>query len=271
MRWIFSNIGPLFPALLGKWAYRTWFSTRRFKAPRREQPWIANAASQQQQLAGIPVMTYRWGDSSKPLVVLVHGWNGRGSQMAAFAEPLVQAGFRVLSYDAPGHAHTPGSNSNIFEMSKVLNAIAQQLGPIHGIVAHSFGGMVTSLALSQGLTAKRVVLISTPARFEFLIDLFVNGLRMPPAVKHNLVNRLKTRFGDRVFDEVSTQQTCAQLAHIPALIIHDEKDHDVPLEQALLINQSWPGSRLFKTRGLGHKRVLYNHEVIKQVSHFLQS
>jgi pimeloyl-ACP methyl ester carboxylesterase len=269
LRLAFSKLGPLFPSLFGAWAYRLWFSTRRLKAPRREQPWTENAGSEIIELAGIPIMTWQWGKPQQPLVVLMHGWNGRGSQLAAFAGPLVKAGFRVLAYDAPGHGHSPGNSTNIFTMSNVLTAIADKVSPIYAIVGHSFGGMTASLAISKGLHTSRVVFISTPATFDYLVELFVTGLRIPPVVKHKLVARLQARFGDRLFDEIATVTTCQALAGIPALVIHDEKDLDVPVTHARQIHQACPGSELMITSGLGHKRILYNKKVIEAVGSFL--
>lgn len=268
-RLAFSKLGPIFPSILGGWAYRLWFSTRRFNAPRREKPWLENARSQVIELQGIPVMTYQWGEPSLPLVILVHGWNGRGSQMAAFAGPLLAAGFRVLSYDAPGHGLTPGKSTNIMILSKVLQALAEQQ-PVHGIIAHSFGGMTTSLALSQGMQAERVVVISTPSHFTYLLGLFTSALRIPKAVKSNLYRRIQKQFGDNIFEQISTINTCQQLAQVPALIIHDEKDHDVPVSQASEIQQNWPGSQLMITSGLGHKRVLYHQDVLDAAVNFLR-
>ena len=269
IRLAFSKLGPVFPSLLGAWAYRLWFSTRRFNAPRREKPWVENARCQAIELEGIPVMTYQWGDEGAPLLVLLHGWNGRGSQMAAFAEPLVEAGFRVLSYDAPGHGKTPGNSTNILILSAVLQSLAKHETAIYGIVAHSFGGMTTSLALSQGLQVERAVIISTPAQFTYLLGLFSRGLHIPEAVQNNLASRIQQTFGENIFTEISTAETCQQLGHIPALIIHDEKDHDVPVSQAQEIHNNWPGSQLMLTKGLGHKRVLYNPQVLKAAVNFM--
>jgi len=269
MRLAFSKLGLLFPSLLGRWAYRIWFSTQRFNAPKREQLWLEGARQVRIELAGFPVMTYQWGEESAPMVVLVHGWNGRGGQMGAFAEPLVEAGYRVLSYDAPAHGQTPGNSSNIFKMRNVLKAIADEVAPIHGIIAHSFGGMVSALALSEGLAANRVVVLSSPARFELLVERFADVLHMPQAVRSNLATRIKNRFGEQKLAQISPVVTSQQLAHIPALIIHDEQDHDVPASQAELIQQSWPNSQLLKTDGLGHKRILYNQQVLEKVTGFI--
>ena len=47
--------------------------------------------------------------ATAPSVYLVHGWGGRGSQLAAFVEPLVAAGHRVVLFDAPSHGDSdPG-------------------------------------------------------------------------------------------------------------------------------------------------------------------
>jgi len=199
----------------------------------------------------------------------MHGWNGRGSQMGAFASPLVEAGFHVLSYDAPAHGQTPGSSTNIFVMRDVLNGIADQIAPIHAIVAHSFGGMVSALAMSEGLAASRAVLLSAPAQFEMLVQRFGEGLHMPGAIQDDLTRRILQRFGEQRMAQVSPVVSTRQLGHVPALIIHDEDDHDVPVQQGLLIHQNWPGSELVKTSGLGHTRVLYNPGVIDWVVAFV--
>lgn len=271
VRLAFSKLGPVFPSLLGAWAYRIWFSTRRAETPRREKIWLEDAQLQVVDLAGIPVMTYQWGEPTQPLVVLVHGWNGRGSQMAAFARPLVEAGFHVLAYDAPGHGLSPGNSTNIFILSKVLTAIEDKVAPIHGIVAHSFGGMTAALAMARGLNVNKAVFLNSPSSTDHLISLFVTGLSISEAVKNNLVNRLKQNFGHDIFTVTSSVENARKLSHVQGLIIHDEKDHDVPVKHGRQIQQAWPGSELVVTNGLGHKRTLYNGKVLEAVSLFLST
>jgi len=37
---------------------------------------------------------------------MVHGWNGRGAQLGAFAPELVRVGFRVVTFDTPAHGRS---------------------------------------------------------------------------------------------------------------------------------------------------------------------
>ena len=105
---LFHYLGWLFPNLLAIWAYQLWFSTRRFDVPKRERT-IRDIAEQSQFTTDEHrLAVYQWGDTAKPCVLLVHGWNGRGTQMAGFVAPLIEQGYRVLTLDLPGHGDSSG-------------------------------------------------------------------------------------------------------------------------------------------------------------------
>ena len=222
----------------------------------------------------IPVMTYYWenkeANKDTPLIMLVHGWTGRGSQMGAFAEPLLKAGFRVLAFDNHAHDRTPGNSTHIFIQSAVQRAIAEKFGPIYAIVAHSFGGMVTPYSLSQGMQTQKVVCISPPSHFDFLLARFTTSLRLPKGIQNYMVNRFKKEYGDDLVERVSSTNTSKTLGHIPALIIHDEDDQDVLISEAEQLHQAWPNSLLKRTQRLGHRRILYNAQVIENTINFLK-
>ncbi|MGD8875367.1 MAG: alpha/beta fold hydrolase, partial [Gammaproteobacteria bacterium] len=153
MRFLFANLGRILPGLMGRWAYRLWFRTRRFPESAAGRRVAAQAGRETLQVDGLPVAIYRWG--AGPVVLFVHGWSGRGSQAAAFVEPLLRAGFQVLAIDAPGHGETPGDSTNILECAAVLRAVEQVCGPLHGAITHSFGGMVLAYALQHGVHVER--------------------------------------------------------------------------------------------------------------------
>lgn len=280
-RLIFKYLGSLFPKLIGRWAYSLWFLTHRGAIPKREEKWLSTATKIEavelkSDLLGetpLPVMTYYWENpehKDAPLVMLLHGWTGRGSQMGALAEPLLKAGFRVLSFDNHSHHKTPGKTSTIFKQSEVQRGLADKFGPIYGIVAHSFGGMVTSYSLSEGMEIQKIVCISPPSRFDYLLERFSNTLHLPKSIQNYMVSRFKEDYGSDLAERVSATTTSKVLGHIPALIIHDEDDQDVPITESELLLQSWPNSTMKRTKGLGHRRILYNAQVIEDAVNFLK-
>ena len=280
-RFIFKYLGILFPRLIGAWAYNLWFIVQPGSTPRREENWLRSATrieavdieSDLFETNPLPVMTYYWENEinkDAPVVMLIHGWTGRGSQMAAFAEPLVQEGFSVLSFDNHAHGKTPGKTSTIFKQSEVQQKLAEKFGPLHAVIAHSFGGMITPFSLSQGMTAKKAVCISPPSRFYYLLERFSDTLHLPNKIQQYLISCFKRDYGEDLAERVSSTTTSQNLQHIPALIIHDEDDTDVPISESELLNQAWPNSVMQRTSGLAHRRILYNPQVIERVVNFIK-
>ena len=266
MRFLFSRAGYLFPRLMGRWAYHLWFRTRRYPDQTASRRALQSAVRETLPVDGLPVAVYCWGDG--PVVLFVHGWSGRGTHVAAFIRPLQQAGYRVIAVDAPGHGETPGKRTNILECARVLQAVVQQYGPVHGVITHSFGGMVLAYAMAQGLQAGRVVCIAAPARVEFLVERFASIMTMPDAVVANLKARLEQRFDANIWEMLATDANAARL-DAPALVIHDKDDSSVPWQQGRLIADAWPGAQFVRTRGLGHTRILRDPAVIERVSGFI--
>ncbi len=89
-----------------------------------------------------------WG--SGPTVVLVHGWGSRASRLGALAVALVEAGFRVVAFDAPAHGESTGRFASLPEFARALVDVAEAAGPIHGLVGHSLGGAAVAMAMRQG-------------------------------------------------------------------------------------------------------------------------
>jgi pimeloyl-ACP methyl ester carboxylesterase len=265
LRAAFRGLGPVFPGLMGGLAYRLWFRTRRYAGAVAEQSVAENAEHTTLPIKGIPVAVYRWGTG--PVVVFVHGWSGRATQVAAFVEPLTAAGYCVIAFDAPAHGKTPGRRTNILEFAAALQAIAANHGPLHGVIAHSFGGMALAYALQQGVDAGRVVCLGSPARLEFLVNRFARMLTLPDPVLTDLRRRLENRFTANVWELMSTDSNARGLT-MPALIVHDRDDREVPWRQGKMIADAWPGAQWHATRGLGHRRILRDAATVKAVVDF---
>ena len=168
----------------------------------------------------------------------------------------------------PEHGQSSGRSTHLFEFISAVQAMNRAYGPFYAVVAHSFGCMVLARALRDGLKTERVVCISPPAQLGFLIDSFCYTLQVPLAARRHFINRLRQRFGDDIDDKVSTDVSVRSLS-IPALIVHDENDRDVPLQQGEMLAEAWPGAELVITRGLGHRRILRDGDIVQKIVHYL--
>lgn len=267
MRLALALIDKVSPAIASKWIYNIWFTTQHHPVPKRELNWAQQARQYQLQCESGALAVYSWGEG--PAVLLVHGWSGRGVQLGAFAQPLVDAGFRVVAFDAPAHGLSPGNKTNIFRVIDAMKLVVNDTGPVHAIVCHSFGAMVTARALATGLSTNKVVCISPPADTDFLIESFCKTLKVPDATKAAFIKRFELRFGDDARSLISTVFNARVLA-IPALVIHDKDDKEVPCQEGERLSKAWQGSRLELTEGLGHRRILRNKAVVNMAVDFIR-
>jgi len=252
--------------LTGRWVNRLWLRSQRYPEPAREKEWLASAQRLTLAHCDRPLAVYRWGEG--PAVLLVHGWHGRGAQLGAFAAPLVAAGFSVVTFDAPAHGRTPGHATNLPEVSEALLTVANAFPPLHGVIAHSFGAACTLAAIRHGLAPRRVVTLSAPSSLEFLMDSFAARLNISATVMDVHRRLVEARFGADLWQRYSPAGI-ARALDIPALLVHDEEDHDVPWQEGEALALAWPGAIRVQTRGLGHRRILRDPEVVARVVTFM--
>jgi pimeloyl-ACP methyl ester carboxylesterase len=138
---------------------------------------------------------------------------------------------------------------------------------VFGLVGHSLGGAAATLALRDGLAAERIVLLAAPADVTRFSTAFADHLRLTPvtrvAMRRNLEARLRARWDDL------HMPTIARSLGALALLVHDRDDQDVPYGHAVEIADAWPGARLVGTSGLGHRAILRDPAVIREVVAFL--
>ncbi len=254
------------PAAASRVAMDLFMTPRRFKTPDRERALLAGATPFDVKLGdSTTIKAWSWGEG--PLVLLVHGWEGRGSQMAAFVQPLVDAGHRVVAFDAPGHGASDGNRSSLPHFTYALRAVVDATAEPHAILAHSLGCAAATLALRDGLTANRLVFIAPPlepvdytARFGEILDL-----------DREIVDRMRRRIEDRFlrkWSDYSLGLTAREMT-TPLLIVHDREDRETYWSEGNALAEIWRGARLITTNGLGHRRVLRESAVIEEATRFI--
>ncbi|GAB3245290.1 alpha/beta hydrolase [Nocardioides dilutus] len=218
--------------------------------------------------AGHPVVTYRWGDGARP-VLLVHGWASRASRFADFVTALVADGWSPMAYDAWAHGATRGPARTIPEHHVVITELAERHGPFEGVVAHSFGVPVSLYAARHGLAADRLVAISGVGDFGSLVDTFCRRIGAGAAVNRELRRAIERRWFDGdtgIWDRFSAHPAPGR----DILVVHDTGDRVVDRGQADLVTAAYgPRATLLETSGLGHGRILRDPGVIAASVGFL--
>lgn len=259
----FANASRVAPGLTAAVAAELFRATRRSSARPGERDVLATAVGS--KLAGMQV--WSWGEG--PTVLLVHGWNGRATQLGSFVAPLVARGYRVVAFDARGHGDSEGSRSSLPELANCIRQVVDELGGVYAILAHSLGGAATTFALAYGLQAERAVFISPPADPREFLKIFGAALGITDEVRSLVKTRVERRLGVPL--EEMLANNIAPRMEIPLLVIHDRDDKEVPFNVGRSVAQHWPGAELILTAGLGHQRILRDPGVRDAAVSFLDA
>ncbi|WP_152207172.1 alpha/beta hydrolase [Marinobacter changyiensis] len=251
----------------GRFVNRLWFTPTRTGGGATFEYLLDNADSYTRLRFGtseLPV--YSWG--SGPVVLMVHGWSGAGIQFGPMIEPLVQRGYRVVVFDAPGHGRAQGERTHIFEMSEAVAQVADLFGQIHGIVGHSLGAVAAVLATTGGLPVNRLALMAPPLNLDHVVDLFGSQLAIPQPVLDVHAGLLEEEFGAELWQRLDMTQLVRRL-EIDGLVVSDIHDVEIPSLHGELIAGHWQRCRFLETRNLGHYRILKDSQVLEELSAFL--
>lgn len=259
-------LGMVAPGLAARWVYRLWLQPMRFPEPQQEKDWRRTSRPLAVAHRGRSLAVDSWG--AGPTVLLVHGWNGRGAQLGAFAATLVQAGYRVVAFDTPAHGRSPGRATNLPEISEAIQEVARACGPVHAVIGHSFGVACTIYAVRQGLNVNRIVAISPPHNVRGLTRKFFSALDIDMQVQAIFNRIFEKNFGADLWERFSAEVLARQL-NVPGLIIHDQDDRDVPVQEGAALARAWPEAQFVRTTGLGHRRILRDPDVIARVAAFI--
>jgi pimeloyl-ACP methyl ester carboxylesterase len=259
----FSVASQLAPGLTARIAERLFRKTQRSRTLRGEREVLG--AANEMSLAGMKACS--WGEG--PTVLLVHGWNGRATQLGAFVSPLVARGYRVVAFDAFGHGASPGNYLSLPELATCIRQVADELGGVYGVIAHSLGGAATTFALAKGLEIERAVFVSPPDDPREFLAIFSTALGISDEVRALTKRRIEERLGSAMEDMRAT--ALAPSMKTPLLVIHDRDDKEVPARVGQSIAEAWPAAELILTQGLGHQRILRDEAVTHFAVRFIDA
>ena len=276
IRLSFKVIGGVSPVLAGKLALRLFMTPTRFGTPRKERALRESATQKFITVRDRKISVRSWGNADAPTILLSHGWGGRCTQFHAFIQPLVDAGYRVVGFDVPAHGDSEGKQTNMMDVALVIGEVAKEEGKFEAIIGHSFGTGTALLAMDKfQVKSKKIILIAYFSDVIWITNLFgeLFDLRQSTlkAMREVALSKYKTTFG------ISWNwQDLAPLVTIKSfkgdiLLIHDEKDHEVPYSQAEPLQKSASKVELMTTSGYGHRKILMHKKVVDRVLEFIKA
>lgn len=265
IRAAFRAIGP-FPELAGAVAGRLFLTPPRPAVSPRVADVLTHGEPVHIPWRGSALRAWSWGTG--PVVLLVHGWGGYGAQFASFVPALRMSGYRAVALDGPAHGRSPGRRTSLVEFAEALLRTADTVGPLAGVVAHSFGGASTAIAMSRGFEPGRVVFVSPPADPVMVTRRFASAMGLAEPGRRAMQAWIERQIGAPM--ERFDVPTLAAGFGVPLRLFHDREDHEIPWEEGAAIADAWPGAELVTTRGLGHYRILHDSEVVHGAVEFLE-
>ncbi|OFZ14254.1 MAG: hypothetical protein A2X86_05245 [Bdellovibrionales bacterium GWA2_49_15] len=214
------------------------------------------------------VCLYEYGDG--PVLLLIHGWGGCGLQLSPLIQPLMSLGYKIVLFDAPGHGESSGIGATYLEFVRALSQLAKHYSDVRGVVAHSMGG------------GAAIVLASQLSRPEFKTVLMAPHYDMQAEFKDwakssrglGYVLDIYVRISERLFKYKLSEINPKNLLITQKgafLLIHDVEDQASKYVNSELLHKYLPNSKILKTVGKGHNRILNDAEVLDVVKLFFVS
>jgi pimeloyl-ACP methyl ester carboxylesterase len=212
------------------------------------------------------VMAWRLGKG--PATLLVHGWEDDNCLWGALADKFREIGRAVVALDLPGHGFSPATDPSIASATAAVRAVADAMGPIDSIVAHSFGCPVSIVAMADGLAVSRAALIATTS--------FKAGDRWERAERRGVPPEVVARAASIQAERESASAVKYDLEKIvetmtaKALFVHSLDDEDCSPDNSQTLKRLWPGAKLALTDGLGHRLIAQDSATLDRVVNFIE-
>ncbi len=247
------------PRVAGRLAGRLFLTPPRTRASSRAMALFELASRRDLAIGGARIAVWSWGEG--PAIYLVHGWAGRATQLRAFVEPLLGAGFRVIAFDQAAHGASSGRTASLAGFARTIAGVVEGMGaPAHAIVAHSLGAAAALLAIENGLPVERAVLIAPPSNPREASRRFARFMGYGESTRERMERDIERRIGMpwTAVDPLARPEKARTFVRI----YHDPADGEVPFAEAEALVVGLPSADLVALPGAGHGRILHDSRAV---------
>ena len=203
-------------------------------------------------------------------ILLLHGWSGWIGQFKDLISEIDPQEYTIYAVHPAGHGESPATESHPGRFIEAVLEAHQYAGSSFDVgVGHSLGAAALVYAQSTRNCFERLVLVSGPATIEGVLSRFARFVNLGERSKRLFVNDMERTVGLSV-DRLDLVGLAPSI-ETPVLLIHDDRDTEVPVAESRALHAAFPRSRLTHTTGYGHSRLLQKPEVIKEIVEFSNS
>ena len=217
------------------------------------------------------IVGYRWNKGASRTAMIVHGFESSSVNFDRYVNALVKKGYEVLAFDAPAHGKSSGKQVNAIIYRDFIKYIHQKYGPVQTFIAHSFGGLAVTMALAEIKhdASYRVVLIAPATETSTALDHFFKFINITDEAVKDEFEKIIVKISGQQVSWFSIRRALQKIK-AKILWLHDEDDKITPLKDVYPIKkESHPNIRLVITKGLGHRRIYRDSQVVKTIADFI--
>jgi len=261
-------VAKLSLSLAQKLSFKLFTSPRPRKQKPKEIAFLNTSTKRAISLDGQKIQTYIWGNSDKK-VLFTHGWESNAGRWRSFIPDLVDAGYQVVAFDAPGHGASDGKQLHLVIFISAIEAIFKEFGEFEALVGHSMGAgaSVIGMATKPLPRPKKMVLLGSFSEVSEVYNNYAEMLGLTPKLAPEFNKTIKRLSGYDV-SYFSVAEKAKMLQNIQGLIIHDKQDKTIAVQGARHIAKSWSSAKYIETDGAGHS--LQNEMIFKEVISFIK-
>ncbi|HEY9777564.1 MAG TPA: alpha/beta hydrolase [Planktothrix sp.] len=204
-----------------------------------------------------------WGEGQP--ILMVHGWSATRTDLFHYVAPVIARGFKAVVMDLPAHGESSGDTCGLNHLGDGVLAVANHVGPLRGVIAHSIGCAASQLAIANGMKVERAVMLASPHDYEANAYLFAKHRGLNEIEAAQMIDKLKS-LGVKV---AIRSKDFVPAFDVKALIVHSEDDAVIPISTSEALHSYWKGSQLLRVDGLQHRGVLKDAYVISKAVRFL--
>jgi alpha-beta hydrolase superfamily lysophospholipase len=206
--------------------------------------------------------------SNHKKILVAHGFDSYTYKYQTFIAKLLQHNYEVIAFDALAHGTSDGKTANALQYAQCMLQIETSFGKLHGIIAHSFGGLALSLAGEMGLHNVKMVLIAPATETTSAIKNFFSFLKIPKNLYPNFCDLILEKSGKDV--QYFSAARAVENTQNKILWVHDTNDIICAFaDVATIKNKQLPHIEFYITTGLGHNAIYRAEKVQLKVIEFL--